>query len=307
MFFLFSSSKGQNRRGKRVLSSRAAARLGLALLLLPPVSTLVLLFAAPMALMAVYSFWSVDDNYQLVRSANLGQYAQILENPLYLTTLWNSVVMAALTTIVCLALALPLAWFISRHVGRRWRVPLIIGLILPGWVSLLIRTYSMNLVLGEAGLINWGLSSAGLVDAPLHILFTKPAVVIGLVYIYLPYTLVPIYGAIERLDNAVLEAAENLGASILRRLWKVALPLIMPGIVAGCIITFIPALGEYLVPNLLGGLQGTMYANLIGTSFQSFNWPLGAALSVVLLLAILGFLFLISRVADVNRSLLAEQ
>ena len=121
MFFLFSSSKGQNRRGKRVLSSRAAARLGLALLLLPPVSTLVLLFAAPMALMAVYSFWSVDDNYQLVRSANLGQYAQILENPLYLTTLWNSVVMAALTTIVCLALALPLAWFISRHEDHRRR------------------------------------------------------------------------------------------------------------------------------------------------------------------------------------------
>ena len=290
-----------------MLSSRAAARLGLGLLLLPPLSTLVLLFAAPMALMAVYSFWSVDDNYQLVQTARLDQYAQIFENPLYLTTLWNSVVMAALTTIACLVLALPLAWFISRHVGQRWRVPLIIGLILPGWVSLLIRTYSMNLVLGEGGLINWGLASAGLVNAPLHILFSKPAVVIGLVYIYLPYTLVPIYGAIERLDNAVLEAAENLGAGTLRRLWKVVLPLIMPGIVAGCIITFIPALGEYLVPNLLGGLQGTMYANLIGTSFQSFNWPLGAALSVVLLLAILGFLFLISRVADVNRSLLAEQ
>ena len=290
-----------------MLDSRTATRLGLALFLLPPLLALLVLFAIPMALMVVYSFWSVDDNYQLVQSANLDQYSRFFENPLYLSTLFNSALMAGLTTITCLILALPLAWFISRSVSRRWRVPLIVALILPGWVSVLIRTYSMNLVLGEAGLLNLGLASAGLTESPLQILFTKPAVVIGLVYIYLPYTLVPIYGAIERLDSAILEAAENLGASAVRRLFKIVLPLIMPGIVAGCIITFIPALGEYLVPNLLGGLQGTMYGNLIATSFESFNWPLGSALSVVLLLAILGFLFLISRLADVNRSLLAEQ
>jgi ABC-type spermidine/putrescine transport system permease subunit I len=280
--------------------------LGLALFLLPPLLTLVLLFAAPMALMVAYSFWSVDDNYQLVQHANLDQYAKIFHDPLYLTTLRNSVVMAALTTLFSVILAVPLAWFISRAVSPRWRVLLIVGLILPGWVSLLIRTYSMNLVLGEAGLLNWALAAVGVIHAPLQILFTKPAVVIGLVYIYLPYTLVPIYGAIEKLDDAVLEAAENLGAGAARRFFKVILPLIMPGIVAGCIITFIPALGEYLVPNLLGGLQGTMYGNLVATAFQSYNWPLGAALSVVLLMAILVSLFLLSRLADLNRSLLAE-
>lgn len=289
-----------------MLNARTAARLGLALFLVPPLLTLVLLFAVPMGLMVAYSFWSVDDNYQLIQNVNLDQYAKILENPIYLLTLLNSVVMAALTTICCVVLAVPLAWFISRAVSPRWRVLLIIGLILPGWVSLLIRTYSMNLVLGEAGLLNWSLAAISLAQTPLQILFTKPAVVIGLVYIYLPYTLVPIYGAIEKLDNAVLEAAENLGAGMIRRFLKVILPLIMPGIVAGCIITFIPALGEYLVPNLLGGLQGTMYGNLIATAFQSYNWPLGAALSVVLLLAILASLFLLSRLADVNRSLLAE-
>lgn len=289
-----------------MLNARITARLGLALFLVPPLLTLVLLFAVPMALMVAYSFWSVDDNYQLIQSANLDQYAKILDNPIYLLTLLNSVVMAALTTICCVILAVPLAWFISRAVSPRWRVLLIVGLILPGWVSLLIRTYSMNLVLGEAGLMNWSLAAIGLTQSPLQILFTKPAVVIGLVYIYLPYTLVPIYGAIEKLDTAVLEAAENLGAGATRRFFKVILPLIMPGIVAGCIITFIPALGEYLVPNLLGGLQGTMYGNLIATAFQSYNWPLGAALSVVLLLAILASLFLLSRLADVNRSLLAE-
>jgi ABC-type spermidine/putrescine transport system permease subunit I len=289
-----------------VLNTRFTARLGLALFLLPPLLTLVLLFVIPMALMVAYSFWSVDDNYQLVQQANLDQYAKIFAAPIYLSTLWNSVVMALLTTVCCVILALPLAWFISRSVEPRWRVLLIVGLILPGWVSLLIRTYSMNLVLGEAGLLNWGLESSGLTASPIQILFSKPAVVIGLVYIYLPYTLVPIYGAIEKLDNAVLEAAENLGASAMRRFFKVIMPLIMPGIIAGCIITFIPALGEYVVPNLLGGLQGTMYGNLIATAFQSFNWPLGSALSVVLLLAILGSLFVLSRFADVNRSLLGE-
>jgi ABC-type spermidine/putrescine transport system permease subunit I len=280
--------------------------LGLAIFLLPPLLTLVLLFLVPMALMVAYSFWSVDNNYQLIQQANLDQYARIFDNAIYRATLLNSVVMAALTTVCCVILGVPLAWYISRAVSPRWRVLLIVGLILPGWVSLLIRTYSMNLVLGEAGLMNWTLAALGIIDTPLQILFTKPAVVIGLVYIYLPYTLVPIYGAIEKLDDAVLEAAENLGASAMRRFFKVILPLIMPGIVAGCIITFIPALGEYLVPNLLGGLQGTMYGNLIATAFQSYNWPLGAALSVVLLLAILASLFLLSRLADVNRSLLAE-
>lgn len=290
-----------------MFNSRTTDRLGLALLLLPPLLTLVLLFAVPMALMVAYSFWSVDDNYQLNQSVNLDQYVKIFDNPIYLMTLLNSVIMAALTTAFCVILALPLAWFISRSVSARWRVLLIVGLILPGWVSLLIRTYSMNLVLGEAGLLNWSLAAAGMTESPVQILFTKPAVVIGLVYIYLPYTLVPIYAAIEKLDNSILEAAESLGAGGIRRLFKVILPIIMPGIVAGCIITFIPALGEYLVPNLLGGLQGTMYGNLIATAFQSFNWPLGSALSVVLLLAILGSLFLLSRLADVSRSLLAEE
>ncbi len=287
--------------------SRTKIRLGLSLFLLPPLLTLVLLFLIPMALMIAYSFWSVDNNYQIVRSANLDQYTKVLSTPIYLETLFGSVVMALATTIFCVIIALPLAWFISRSVSPQWRILLIVGLILPGWISLLIRTYSMTLVLGESGLANWSLISVGVIGEPLEILFTKPAVVIGLVYIYLPYTVVPIYAAIEKLDGSVLEAAESLGASAVRRLVKVVLPLIMPGIVAGCIITFIPALGEYLVPNLLGGLQGTMYGNLIASAFKNFNWPLGSALSVILLIVILGSLAVLSRFADINKSLLAER
>lgn len=279
----------------------------LAVFLLPPLAALVFLFMMPIALTVVYSFWTVDNNYQLVRTPSLVNYARILADPLYLNTLLGSVWMAFLTTVFCVVLALPLAWFIARRVPQRWRLLFIVGLILPGWVSVLIRTYSMNLVLGESGLLNWLLTSAGVIARPLEILFTETAVVIGLVYIYLPYTMVPIYAAIERLDTPILEAAENLGAGPIDRFIRVVLPLIKPGIVAGCIITFIPALGEYLVPNLLGGLQGIMFGNLIATAFQSFNWPLGSALSVVMLAAIMMVLLGLFRLGAGTRGILGDE
>jgi spermidine/putrescine transport system permease protein len=274
-------------------------------LLLPPLLALLVLFVAPLLLMCVYSFWSVDNDYQLVRAMNLGQYRKILAEPIYLGTLLGSAWLALLTTLACLALGLPLGYFVARFVPRKWRVLLIVGLIIPGWISILIRTYSMNLVLGESGILNWALLGAGLISQPLNVLFTKAAVVIGLIYIYLPYTMVPIYAALDRLDNALLEAAENLGADPARRFLRITLPLILPGIIAGAVITFIPALGEYLVPNLLGGLQGTMYGNLIATAFLSFDWPLGSALSVVLMAAVLSLLWLFSRLANAGQSLIA--
>jgi spermidine/putrescine transport system permease protein len=278
----------------------------LAALLLPPLLALIVLFVAPLLLMLVYSFWSVDNDYQLVRTMSLGQYSKVIAEPIYRTTLAGSAWFAFLTTLACLALALPLAYFIVRFVPPKWRVLLIVGLIIPGWISILIRTYSMNLVLGESGLLNWLLLAAGLISEPLNILFTKTAVVIGLVYIYLPYTMVPIYAALERLDPSLLEAAENLGAGPAPRFLRITLPLIMPGIVAGAVITFIPALGEYVVPNLLGGLQGTMYGNLIATSFLSFDWPLGSALSVLLIAAVLACIWAVSRLVNVGQGLLTE-
>jgi len=289
----------------RLVQSRLWVQL--AVFLLPPLAALVFLFVMPIALTIVYSFWTVDNNYQLVRTPSLVNYERIVADPLYLNTLLGSVWMAFLTTVFCVVLALPLAWFIARRVPQRWRVLFIVGLILPGWVSVLIRTYSMNLVLGESGLLNWLLTSAGVIARPLEILFTETAVVIGLVYIYLPYTMVPIYAAIERLDTPILEAAENLGAGPIERFMRVVLPLIKPGIVAGCIITFIPALGEYLVPNLLGGLQGIMFGNLIATAFQSFNWPLGSALSVVMLAAIMMVLIGLFRLGAGTRGILGDE
>lgn len=279
------------------------AKLSLIAVLGLPLATLVTLFVIPIAITAAYSVWSVNDEYQLVTEFSLDQYRKIFSTPIYLSTLLGSMWLALLTTIVCALLAVPLALVIGQWVPPRWRVLLVVGLILPGWVSILIRTYSMNLLIGEGGLLNALLLRAGLIEAPLPILFTPTAVVIGLVYIYLPYMLVPIYAAVERLDRSLLEAAENLGASPLQRFRRVVLPLILPGVAAGCVITFIPALGEYLVPNLLGGLSGIMYGNLIATAFQSYDWPLGAALSVVLLAIVLALLFALSRFADLSRGL----
>lgn len=292
-------------------SAKTLARPGekaqLACLLLPPLLTLLILFVAPISLMAAYGFWAIDDNYLIQQSLQLTQYERIANDSLYLGTLASSAGMALMTTIGSLALALPLAYYIVRFVPPRWRVLLVLALIVPGWVSVLIRTYSWNLVIGEAGLMNWLLLSSGLIDEPIKLLFTKAAVVIGLIYIYLPYMLVPIYASIERLDNSVLEAAENLGAGPFRRFIHITLPLIKPGIVAGCVITFIPAVGEYVVPNMLGGLKGMMYGNLITTAFSNFDWPFGSALSMVLLASILACLLIVGRFLDINRSMLGHE
>jgi ABC-type spermidine/putrescine transport system permease subunit I len=266
-----------------------------------PLTALVVLFVAPLSFMAVYSFWAIDNSYQLQRTFQLTQYEQVFTTGPYLAMLGRSAWLAALTTLASLAIALPLAYAIARLVPPRYRVLLLIALIIPGWVSVLIRTYAWTLVIGESGLLNYLLIHAGLIEKPLQILFTKTAVVMGLVYIYLPYMLVPIYAALERLDPALLEAAENLGAGPVERFVKVTLPLIAPGIVAGSIITFIPAAGEYLVPNLLGGLSGTMYGNLITAAFENFNWPLGSALSMTLLASLLITLAVMGRFVDVKR------
>jgi spermidine/putrescine transport system permease protein len=289
----------------------ATGRLGergqLAVLLVPPLLTLLVLFVAPISLMAVYGFWATDENYLIQPTLQLTQYQRIFHDPLYLGTLASSAGMALMTTVGALALALPLAYYLVRFVPPRWRVLMVLAVIVPGWVSVLIRTYSWNLVIGEAGLMNWILLSAGLVREPVRLLFTKTSVVIGLVYIYLPYMLVPIYASIERLDNSVLEVAESLGADPLRRFLYVTLPLIAPGIVAGCVITFIPAVGEYLVPNMLGGLKGVMYGNLITTAFSNFDWPFGSALSMVLLASILACLLVVGRFLDISRSIMSQQ
>jgi spermidine/putrescine transport system permease protein len=286
---------------------QASNRLATAALLSPPGILLGALFLLPIALMFTYSFWTLNDQYQVERVWSLSQYRLVLGETLYLRILLKSAWLALLTTLICFAIAFPLAYYIARMVAPRYRAILLVALIVPGWVSVLIRTYAWNMVIGESGLLNYLLLLVNLVEKPVTFLFTETAVVIGLVYIYLPYMLVPICAALERLDGSLLEAAESLGAGPLSRLWRVVLPLTLPGIVAGSVITFIPSLGEYLVPNLLGGLRGQMFGNLIAQSFADFNWPLGAALGVVLFVAVALVLALLGRLMPIDKIMPASR
>lgn len=297
-------TKSEPRRGFTTAGRRLAAT---AALLSPPILLLSALFLLPIVLMISYSFWTLNDQYQIERVWNLAQYRMILSEPLYIRILAKSAWMALLTTGIALIIAFPLAYYIARMAQPRYRALLLLALIVPGWISVLIRTYAWNMVIGQSGLMNYILLAIGVIDAPLSILFTETAVVIGLVYIYLPYMLVPVYASLDRLDGTLLEAAENLGAGPASRLFRVIIPLAMPGIVAGSIITFIPALGEYLVPNLLGGLRGQMYGNLITQAFADFNWPLGAALGVILFLTVALILALVGRLISIDKIMSAER
>lgn len=288
-------------------AGKAGSRLVAGALLSPPGILLGALFLLPIALMVTYSFWMLNDQYRIEQVWNLSQYRLVLGEALYLRILLKSAWLALLTTLICLFIAFPLAYYIARMAAPRYRAILLVALIVPGWVSVLIRTYAWNMVIGESGLLNYLLLSAGLIEGPIAILFTETAVVIGLVYIYLPYMLVPIYAGLERLDGNLLEAAENLGAGPLSRLWRIILPLTLPGIVAGSVITFIPALGEYLVPNLLGGLRGQMFGNLITQAFADFNWPLGAALGVILFVAVALVLALVGRLMSIDKIMSATR
>jgi spermidine/putrescine transport system permease protein len=198
----------------------------------------------------------------------------------------TSVRIASVATAAALVLAYPAALFIARA-SSRWRVPLLVLVILPFWTSFLIRTYAWMVLLNPAGLINRLLQGAGAIDEPLPLLYNEFAVTLGLVYAYLPLMVLPIYASLERLGPQSAEAAADLYATPVQTLRKVTIPLTLPGIVAGCIFVFVPSLGNFIVPDLLGGGRTVMIGNVIQQQFlQARDWPFGAvlAMSVVVLM-----------------------
>jgi len=241
---------------------------------------MAVLFGAPLAIVFFYglltrgtyggqSFPLTDENFAR------------LADPLYLTILLRSFWLAGLATALCVLMGFPLALFIARSGSRK---NLFLHLVmLPFWTSFLVRTYAWMFLLRDTGLINTVLQSAGLIHEPLPLLYNDIAVVIGLVYGYLPFMVLPIFSTLERLDPALLEAAADLGARPLSALWRVTLPLTRPGMVAGSLLDFIPCLGAYLTPDLLGGGKSIMIGNLIQNQFTSArDWPFGSALSLAL-------------------------
>ncbi|SRR5579875_138115 len=249
--------------------------------LIPAWIWLLALFAAPLLVILSYSLLT-RGAYGGIELPWTGESYSRLFDPLYLGILLRSALMASAATILCLVLAFPAALFISRSQRRKYLYLQLV--MLPFWTSFLVRTYAWLFLLRDTGLINTALEAAGLIHQPLPLLYNSGAVLLGLVYAYLPFMVLPIYATLERLDPALLEAAADLGARPWSVLARVILPLARPGIVAGCILVFIPCLGAYLTPDLLGGGRVVMAGNLVQNQFTSArDWPFGAAVSIVLM------------------------
>ena len=233
-------------------------------------------------------------------------YVFLFEDSLYVNAYLSSLSIALLATSLTLLIGYPIAYAMAAA-PREWRPTLMMLLILPFWTSFLIRVYSWISILKTEGLLNQALLGLGLISEPLIILNTNTAVQIGIVYSYLPFMILPIYAALERIDPSYLEAAEDLGCSRWAAFWRVTAPLSLPGVFAGCLLVFIPAVGEFIIPDLLGGSQTLMIGKTLWVEFFSNrDWPLAASVAVLLLLALVGPILLFQRVEE-GRARRAEE
>lgn len=251
----------------------------------PAALWLTAFFLLPLAFVAVSSVLSRGVGGVPVPPVTLAHYVRALT--VFDEVLWRSLAFALASTAICLVLGYPLAYFIARRRDPRVRMVLLFLVLIPFWTNFLVRTYALITLLGRDGLVNGVLQRLGLTQEPIGFLFTEGAVVVGLVYGYLPFMVLPIYASVERLDLRFVEAAYDLGANDWRAFRRVVLPLTMPGVIAGCILVFIPTVGAFLTPDLMGGTRGLMIGNLIQTQFSGRgNVPLGSAVSMVLLLMV---------------------
>lgn len=266
---------------------RKVDKVQLAALVGPAALFLLFFFVVPLLILAVYSFLKRGAYGQLIWEFNLQNYVRVID-PLYLSILWRSFVIASATTLLCLLLAYPFAYYIARLSSPRRRNLLLILVMVPFWTNFLIRTYAWRVILGTDGPINGLLMGLGVIQEPLPLIFNDGAVMVGLVYGYLPFMVLPLYAAIDRIDFSLMEAAHDLYANGRQAFMQVLLPLSMPGVIAGSILVFIPTLGAFVTPDLLGGAKTVMIGNLIQSQFLTArDWPFGSAFSVLLMLAVL--------------------
>ena len=250
--------------------------------LLPARVTAAVFIAAPMIVIVLYALLTRGDYGGVEQPWTLENFAR-LADPLYLGILWRSLWISALATAACAAMGFPLALFIAR--AGKWKNLYLQLVLLPFWTSFLVRTYAWLFILRDTGLVNTVLQNLHIIREPLPLLYNDGAVLLGLVYSFLPFFVLPVYATLERMDPALAEAAADLGATPGAALRRVILPLAMPGIAAGCVLVFIPCLGAYLTPDLLGGGKTVMLGNLVQNQFSTArDWPFGAAISVALLL-----------------------
>jgi len=265
-------------------------------LLLPGTLWLVAFFLVPILIMLAYSMMPRGIYGGVERGFTLEHYRRFFD-PLYLEILRRTFVWSVACTVVCLLLGYPVAYIIAR--GGRWKNFLLFLVVLPFWTSFLVRTFAMIFLMRDTGLINNWLLKLGVIGEPITMLYTPFAVMVGLVYGFLPFMILPIYASLEKLDLSLLEAAEVLGARPFERFRRVTLPLSMPGVVAGCLLVFIPALGSFLTSDLLGGAKQMMIGNLVQNQFSAArNWPFGSAASFIVMALVLVAVMVYLRVKD---------
>ncbi|HWA28804.1 MAG TPA: ABC transporter permease [Lacunisphaera sp.] len=252
-------------------------------LLAPMVLWLLLFVVVPGLILFVYSFCERDEVGGVIYRFTLENYRRAFQ-PTYLNIFARSVGYAALTTVLCVIIGYPVAYYIGRA-AESVRNRLLLLVMVPFWTSFLIRTYAWITILKQEGLLNGFVQALNLNLEPFNLLYTPTAVIIGLVYAYLPFMILPIYGSAEKLDNSLIEAAHDLGAGPLRAFSAVIVPLTMPGIAAGTLLVFVPAIGMFAITDLMGGAKVPMIGNVIQNQFlQARDWPFGAALGVIFML-----------------------
>jgi ABC-type spermidine/putrescine transport system, permease component I len=245
----------------------------------------------PHVLVVLTSVMSPDSQHLAVWPATLDSWGRLFE-PVYAEVFWRSLWLSTLTTVICLVLGYPFAYIVAK-LPNVWRGVLLFLMIVPFWTNSLIRTYAIKLILGNKGLVNAALLGTGVVDEPLQLLYTPFAVVFGLVYVLLPFMVLPLVSSFDKLDSTLLEAAQDLGASFWARFRLIIVPLTMPGIIAGSLMVFLPAMGMFYVADLLGGAKNLLLGNIIKNQFLVVrDWPFGAAFSVALIVIMAGLLWL---------------
>jgi spermidine/putrescine transport system permease protein len=261
--------------------------LRLAGLLAPVTFWLGLFFLVPLLFILAYSFGTSGIYGGITLGFNPGNYLRVFD-PLYLEIVGRTLVIALLNTFLCLLLGYPLAYFIAFKGGSRKNL-LILLVMIPFWTSLLLRAYAWVVILGGNGIANRALQFLGITDGPVNLIFTPQAVMMGMVYSYLPFMILPLYAALEKFDVRLKEAAQDLGASRWHTFWRVTFPLSMPGVIAGSILVFIPSAGEFVIPNLLGGARTVLVGNLIQQQFLlARDWAFGSALAMMLAALLVG-------------------
>jgi spermidine/putrescine transport system permease protein len=262
-------------------------------------------FGAPMVMILAYSFWT-QNGYSIEAHWTFANYQSVFSTPVYIDTFLTTLWMTAAATAATLAVAFPFAYWLARYVSRGWQRPLLFLVIVPFWVSYLLRVTSWTIILGSKGGLAHLLGIFGL-NTPSWFLYDRPAVIFVLIYLYFPYAALTLYSALERFDWRQIRAARDLGATQARALRTVMLPQIRPGITTAVIFVFIPILGEYLTPQLVGGTRGVMIGNLIDNFFEEAQFAQGATVSVLVAVVVVILLVVFRRSLEVGeRAMVGE-